>query len=131
MIEYANEVMKVGRVFYELLSEALGLERNHLNEIGCSEGLGIVYHYYPPCPEPELTLGASIHTDMNFLTVLLQDDFGGLQMLFNDQWVDIPPVPGALIVITSDLLQVGFCNQNSNGILCYTLKYKVYCYYKS
>lgn len=105
MLEYAQEVKKVGRVLFDLLSEALNLKTSHLNDIGCSEGLGILYHYYPPCPEPELTLGASIHTDINFMTVLLQDHLGGLQYLYNDQWVDIPPVSGALVVDIGDLLQ--------------------------
>ncbi|GER41583.1 2-oxoglutarate (2OG) and Fe(II)-dependent oxygenase superfamily protein [Striga asiatica] len=88
-----------------LLSEALGLDTNYLNNMGCAEGLATLYHYYPACPEPELTLGATKHSDYDFLTVLLQDSIGGLQVLYENRWVDIPPVPGALVVNIGDLLQ--------------------------
>jgi isopenicillin N synthase-like dioxygenase len=108
MLEYTKQVMKLGNVLFELLSEALGLNPNYLNEIRCNEGLAIVCHYYPSCPEPELTLGATKHTDNDFITVLLQDHIGGLQVLYENTWVDVSPVPGALVINIGDLLQVNF-----------------------
>ncbi|KAL5542201.1 hypothetical protein UlMin_009911 [Ulmus minor] len=103
---YSREVIKLGVSLFELLSEALGLDSNHLKEMGCAEGLAAICHYYPPCPEPELTMGTTKHSDNDFLTVLFQDHIGGLQVLHNDQWVDVPPVPGALVVNIGDLLQL-------------------------
>lgn len=103
--QYSKQVKKLGILLFKLLSEALGLNPNHLNEIDCSEGLLVLCHYYPACPQPELTLGARMHTDNDFFTVLLQDHIGGLQVLFQDIWIDIPPVPGALVVNIGDLLQ--------------------------
>jgi len=95
-------------VLFELLSEALELNPNYLNDIGCNEGLTLVCHCYPACPEPELTLGATKHTDNDFITVLLQDHIGGLQVLHENRWVDVSPVPGALVINIGDLLQVSF-----------------------
>ncbi|CAL0310777.1 unnamed protein product [Lupinus luteus] len=106
LLEYGTSVKKLGIVLFQLLSEAHGLHSEYLTDIGCAEGLLSLCHYYPACPEPELTMGTTKHSDSCFLTVLLQDQIGGLQALYEDNWIDIPPVPGALVVNIGDLLQM-------------------------
>ncbi|KAL4293632.1 hypothetical protein S83_062982 [Arachis hypogaea] len=106
VMEYSEKVMKLGLTLFELLSEALGLNKSHLKDIGCAEGLLLICHCYPACPQPELTIGSCKHTDRDFMTILLQDQIGGLQVLHHDQWIDVPPLHGALVVNVGDLLQL-------------------------
>ncbi|CAI9118225.1 OLC1v1019760C1 [Oldenlandia corymbosa var. corymbosa] len=106
LIKCSQEVAKLGSTLFEILSEALGLNPNYLNNIGCNEGLAVICNYYPPCPQPDLTLGTTNHTDGDFLTVLVQDHIGGLEVLHENQWVAVPPLPGALVINIGDLLQL-------------------------
>ncbi|GJZ82924.1 1-aminocyclopropane-1-carboxylate oxidase homolog 1-like protein [Tanacetum coccineum] len=105
-IEYSSRVLKLGELLFGFISEALGLETNYLGDMECDKGLAFVGHFYPACPQPELTMGATKHTDSGFLTVLLQDDIRGLEILHENEWIDVPRIPGALVINIGDLLQM-------------------------
>lgn len=105
LLEYSEEVMKLGVCLFGLMSEALGLDPNHLTNMGCADGLAVLGHYYPSCPQPELTIGNPSHTDNTFITILLQDRIGGLKIFYQNHWTDVPPISGALVVNVGDLLQ--------------------------
>ncbi|KAH6777574.1 2-oxoglutarate and oxygenase superfamily protein [Perilla frutescens var. hirtella] len=105
-VEYLKHVAVLGMAVMELFSEALGLEPGHLNSMECTETTPISCHYYPACPEPELTIGTKMHSDFGFITLVQQNQISGLQVLYQDQWVDAHHIPGGLLVIIGDLLQL-------------------------
>jgi isopenicillin N synthase-like dioxygenase len=58
-------------------------------------------------------LGSSLHTDWGFLTVILADEVGGLQFIprggdvrSEADWVDVPYIPGSLIINGGDYLSL-------------------------
>ncbi|MBA0807880.1 hypothetical protein Gohar_023657 [Gossypium harknessii] len=45
------------------------------------------------------------HTDSDFLTILHQDQVGGLQLVKDGQWIAVKPNPEALVINIGDLFQ--------------------------
>lgn len=62
--------------------------------------------HYPPRPDaPGDLYGSAPHTDFGAITVLAQDDIGGLQVMTPDgDWIDAPPVPGTFVLNVGDML---------------------------
>ena len=51
--------------------------------------------HYPPVPAVLDSWGVGPHTDYGVLTLLMQDDVGGLQVeTESGKWIDVPPIPG-------------------------------------
>ena len=74
--------------------------------------------HYPPQPatSPGDLYGSAPHTDFGCLTLLAQDDVGGLQVRTTaGNWVDVPHRPGCLVVNVGDML-----HRLSNGRLLST-----------
>ncbi|XP_057531669.1 1-aminocyclopropane-1-carboxylate oxidase homolog 4-like [Amaranthus tricolor] len=106
VVEWDKEVKKLAEKLMELLSEGLGLSSDKLIGKSYLGRRGMVGNYYPYCPEPNKTIGIASHTDPGILTVLLQDQVGGLQVKYDGKWIDLKPVPGALVVNLGDLFQI-------------------------
>jgi gibberellin 2-oxidase len=54
------------------------------------------------------------HTDSDFITILYQDQVGGLQLVKDKKWIAVKPNPNALIINIGDLFQV-FIEINFNN----------------
>ncbi|CAH1435730.1 unnamed protein product [Lactuca virosa] len=128
-VGYARETQMLFQSLMEAILESLGLEEKNTHnktpktnqesgndnreenydiikkDIGDGSQLMVV-NCYPPCPEPELTFGMPPHSDYGFLTLLLQDEVEGLQILHKDHWVTIKPHPQSFVVNIGDHLEI-------------------------
>ncbi|WZZ81901.1 hypothetical protein YC2023_102473 [Brassica napus] len=109
--DYCKEMVKLCENLMSILSRNLGLQEDILqNAFGGKEESGgcLRVNYYPKCPQPELTLGLSPHSDPGGLTILLPDEqVAGLQVRgCDDAWITVEPAPHALIVNIGDQIQM-------------------------
>ncbi|KAK2664435.1 hypothetical protein Ddye_003009 [Dipteronia dyeriana] len=104
--EYCTSVRGLILRLLEAISESLGLQGDYIDKNMNKHGQHMALNYYPPCPEPELTYGIPGHTDPNLITLILQDDVPGLQVLRNGNWVAVNPIPNTFIVNIGDQMQV-------------------------
>ncbi|KAM3000969.1 hypothetical protein FF2_037316 [Malus domestica] len=107
MIRYLNALDNLGMTILEMLAHGLGLPDNFFTEnFEEKEATMIRVNRYPPCPLPEKCLGLGSHSDPHTLTILLQDDVGGLQVLTSDnKWIGIRPVQNSFIINIGDTLE--------------------------
>ncbi|CAJ1958109.1 unnamed protein product [Sphenostylis stenocarpa] len=112
-LEYLKLSTKMVRGIVEALIRKLGVRMDDSKMEGLLGMKMVNMNYYPACPNPELTVGVGRHSDMGAITVLLQDGIGGLYVKVDEQndadkgeWLEIPPIPGALVINVGDTLQI-------------------------
>ncbi|WJX79396.1 hypothetical protein P8452_62516 [Trifolium repens] len=128
---YTQETKHLFLAIMEAILESLGImednqeeeakENDNNNNINIMKELDngsqmLVTNFYPPCPEPDLTLGMHPHSDYGFLTLLLQDEVEGLQIQFQDKWLTVQPIPNAFVINIGDHLEI-FSNGKYKSVL--------------
>lgn len=129
MYAYYREIFPVAMKLVEIFGVALGVDsHDDENENGGGDG-GLekdfqwpiwgmrALHYPPPPPScaeeeeeggegedgdgdgDEERMGLGAHKDFSWVTLVLQDEVGGLEVLNSEgKWIDVPPREGTLIV---------------------------------
>jgi isopenicillin N synthase-like dioxygenase len=104
---YSAAVMDCGRNLLRGFAVSLGLDPDFFRERFAKPLARCSLIYYPPQP-PESgseQFGVAPHTDYGGLTLLSQDDTGGLQVRARSgEWVTAPPVAGSFVVNIGDLM---------------------------
>ncbi|XP_022866704.1 protein DMR6-LIKE OXYGENASE 2-like [Olea europaea var. sylvestris] len=106
--EYAEEMAKLAFKLLEFIALSLGLPKTRLSGIFKDHDSFLRLNHYPPCPAPHLVLGVGRHKDPNALTILGQDEVGGLEVKrkADGEWIPVKPTPNAYIINVGDLIQV-------------------------
>lgn len=107
---YYEALEQVCRNFTHLLARALGLEEDVFDTYLEQPTVFLRLLHYPPAP-PDMAAdqyGSAPHTDYGFITLLAQDDTGGLQVRATEEqgggWIDVPPIPDTFVVNVADIL---------------------------
>ncbi len=91
----------------QLLALSLDLPEDYFDASCADPMVTLRMVRYPPHPEnaDERTFGAGAHTDWGAVTVLAQDNLGGLEVQMPDNsWVPATPIPGTFVVNLGDMV---------------------------
>ncbi|KAJ1398403.1 Oxoglutarate/iron-dependent dioxygenase [Sesbania bispinosa] len=107
--EYIQEVEKLAFKLMELIALSLGLEAKRFEQFFIKDQTSLFrLNYYPPCPYPHLALGVGRHKDSGALTILAQDEVGGLEVKCkaDQEWIRVEPTTDAFVINIGDIIQV-------------------------
>ena len=103
VLEWMAAMTDLGRVVMEGLGLALGLGREWFDEHLTADPITLfrIFHY-PPGGGDDWGVGE--HTDYGLLTILRQDDCGGLQVKSRHGWIEVPADPDVFVCNIGDML---------------------------
>ncbi|OAY25443.1 jasmonate-induced oxygenase 2 isoform X2 [Manihot esculenta] len=106
--DYAKEIERLAFTLMELIALSLSLQPDRFHGFFKEQTTFIRLNHYPPCPAPHLALGVGRHKDPGALTILAQDDVGGLEVRrkSDGEWIFVKPTPNSYIINVGDVIQV-------------------------
>ncbi|KAK9103640.1 hypothetical protein Sjap_020894 [Stephania japonica] len=107
--EYCDKMSDLSKKIVNIILMCLGdgVEKYFVSEFSKCHGYLRIINYSPPESSvmDEEVEGLGMHTDMSCLTILYQDEVGGLQVRSKEgRWMDINPCEGSLVVNVGDLM---------------------------
>ncbi|KAK1412234.1 hypothetical protein QVD17_33315 [Tagetes erecta] len=100
--EYCEAMSKLSIGIMELLGMSLGIGKAHFRDFFEEHDSIMRLNYYPPCIKPDQTLGTGPHCDPTSLTILHQDNVGGLEVFVDEKWQSIAPCSEAFVINIGD-----------------------------
>jgi isopenicillin N synthase-like dioxygenase len=109
VLEILSALTRLGHVLMEGIALSLGLEASYFYDRYSKDPLILfrIFHY-PALPIDTQLWGVGEHTDYGILTILRQDQSGGLQVRSRKNkraWIDAPPIENSFVVNIGDMLE--------------------------
>ncbi|MDX2216888.1 MAG: 2-oxoglutarate and iron-dependent oxygenase domain-containing protein [Oculatellaceae cyanobacterium bins.114] len=106
VLRYLDAMTQLGHTLMTGIALSLGLEATYFSDRYTSDPLILfrIFNYPPTAAQLEPTWGVGEHTDYGLLTILKQDESGGLQVKSKSHWVEAPPIPNAFVCNIGDML---------------------------
>ncbi len=105
VLAYLDALTTAGQAVLAGVALSLGLDAGYF-AAGYTADPTILFRIfcYPPSRPQDESWGVGEHTDYGLITLLAQDDSGGLQVAAPEGWVDAPPIAGTLVCNIGDML---------------------------
>ncbi|KAJ4845168.1 hypothetical protein Tsubulata_018454 [Turnera subulata] len=106
--DYSSQVRSLCQNLLKYIAMTLSLKEDTFEKMFGVAVQAIRMNYYPACSRPDLVLGLSPHSDGSALTVLQQEKGSpvGLQILKDNKWMPVEPIPYAFVINIGDTLEV-------------------------
>ncbi|RZC46922.1 hypothetical protein C5167_039866 [Papaver somniferum] len=106
--EYSKRSRDITKELLKAIMEGLELEEDDIEKsLELKSGVQkFSANLYPPCPQPKLAIGLPPHADHGLLTLLMQNDVGGLQIKNKGKWVAVNAIPNSIMVNIGDHMEV-------------------------
>ncbi len=109
VLRYLESLTSLGHALMSGISLGLGLDEHYFQQRYYRDPLILFRIFnYPQSNAPgsgESVWGVGEHTDYGLLTILRQDDTGGLQVKSRSRWIDAPPIAGSFLCNIGDMLE--------------------------
>ncbi|HCT78993.1 MAG TPA: isopenicillin N synthase family oxygenase [Micromonosporaceae bacterium] len=105
VLEYLESLTQVAQQVLRAVAVSLDLPEDYFASSYTANPTVLfrIFHY-PPSEPDSAQWGVGEHTDYGLLTLLAQDENGGLQVKSRSGWVDAPPIPGTFVCNIGDML---------------------------
>ncbi len=105
VLDFMREATRSAHAIMEGLALGLGLGQEYFRaNLTTQPTLLFRIFHYPASEERDDEWGVGEHTDYGLLTLLAQDDAGGLQVKTPQGWIAAPPIDGAMVCNIGDML---------------------------
>ena len=102
---YVEEMSTLARKMVGAIALSLGLPTDSLDRYFEDPTTFLRLLHYPTQPQEEGLFGSAPHTDYGFITLLAQDNVGGLEVKNKaGEWVPAPPIPDSFVMNVGDIL---------------------------
>ncbi|GLT50583.1 hypothetical protein SLA2020_240610 [Shorea laevis] len=104
---YSMEMKNLALLILDQMGRALKMDAEEIRVLFTDGVQSMRMNYYPPCPEPEMAIGFTPHSDADALTILFQlNQTEGLQIRKDGRWIPIKPLPNAFVVNIGDIMEI-------------------------
>jgi isopenicillin N synthase-like dioxygenase len=105
VLAFIDEATRAAHAIMEGVALSLGLDAQYFRRTYTARPTLLFRVFeYPASPAGEEGWGVGEHTDYGLLTLLAQDENGGLRVKTPQGWIDAPPIAGTLVCNIGDML---------------------------